>query len=61
MHPPPDRQKPDRAPIPRWRIFRSWGGFKAFIGIVAAADQETAIRKAITEFEITDPEHLTTR
>ena len=41
MRPLPDRQKSDRAPTPRWRIFRIWGGAKAFIGIVAAADQET--------------------
>ena len=40
MRPLPDWQKSDRAPTPRWRIFRIWGGAKAFIGIVAAADQE---------------------
>jgi hypothetical protein len=57
MRPLPDRQKSDRAPTPRWRIFRIWGGAKAFIGIVAAADQESAITKAIAQFEITDPEH----
>ena len=45
MRPLPDWQKSDRAPTPRWRIFRIWGGAKAFIGIVAAADQETAITK----------------
>ena len=50
-------EKPDPTPIARWRIFRSWGSSKAFIGIVTAVNQKSAIKKAIAQFEITDPEH----
>ena len=40
-----------------WRIFRSWGGAKPFVGIVDAPSKELAISKAIAEFEISDPDH----
>jgi hypothetical protein len=54
---PPDRQKAERPHIPSWRIFRTWGGNKTFIGIVEASNQELAVKFAIMQFKITDTEH----
>ena len=48
---------PDEDTLPSWRIFRNWGGSNAFLGIVKAGTQESAIRRAIKEFNVTDPEH----
>lgn len=39
-----------------WRITRIRGTPAEFIGIVYAPDEESAIRKAIEEYEITNPE-----
>jgi hypothetical protein len=41
----------------RWRITRIKASPAALIGYVEAPDQDTAIRTAIQEFEITNPEH----
>jgi hypothetical protein len=40
-----------------WRISRIRGTPAAFIGIVDAPDKDTAIKKAIEEFKITNPEY----
>jgi hypothetical protein len=40
----------------RWRISRIRDTPAEFIGYVDALDDETAIKKAIEKFEITDPE-----
>jgi hypothetical protein len=40
----------------RWRISRIRGSPAEFIGYVEAPDEATAIKNAIEEFEITDPE-----
>ena len=54
----PDRRlKRQRHQATVWRIFRSWGGGKPFLGIVEAPTGELAISKAIIAFEITDPTH----
>jgi hypothetical protein len=50
-------EMPDEDILPSWRIFRNWGGSTAFLGIVKARTKESAIRRAIEEFNITDPEH----
>ena len=57
MRPPSDRQKAERPHTPSWRIFRTWGGSKIFIGIVEASTKELAIKFAIMQFKITDAEH----
>ena len=41
----------------RWRITRLKASPAALIGYVEAPDQDTAIRTAIRQFEITNPEH----
>jgi hypothetical protein len=41
----------------RWRITRLKASPAALIGYVEAPDQEQAIRTAIREFAITNPEH----
>ena len=43
--------------IPRWRITRIQGTPAANVGTVEAPDADTAIRVAIKQFEITNPEH----
>jgi hypothetical protein len=40
-----------------WRISRTWGAAVSYLGIVKAVDKESAVKKAIEEFEITDPQH----
>jgi hypothetical protein len=51
--------KKSRVPaIPTWRVFRSWGGHKAFLGIVEGTDRNVALQKAINTFKITDPDHI---
>ncbi len=40
-----------------WRITRIKSSPAAYVGRVHAPDAETASRKAIIEFEITNPEH----
>ena len=40
-----------------WRITRIKSTPVAFVGRVFAPDAETAIKRAIEEFEITNPEH----
>jgi hypothetical protein len=50
-------EMPDQETLPSWRIFRNWGGSTAFLGIVKAQTNESAIRRAIEELNITDPEH----
>jgi hypothetical protein len=40
-----------------WRISRIRGTPAAFTGIVDAPDKEAAIKRAIEEFKITNPEH----
>jgi hypothetical protein len=57
MRPPPDRDKQYRPPAPSWRISRTWGGSKDFIGLVTAADEVKAIEVAIRTFHITNPDH----
>jgi hypothetical protein len=49
------------APKPKanhsWRIYRLRGTPAAFIGIVYAPDEQAAIKKAIEEYGITDPQN----
>jgi hypothetical protein len=40
----------------RWRISRIRGTPAQFIGFVDASDEASAIKKAVEEFQITDPE-----
>jgi hypothetical protein len=42
--------------LPEWRIIRIKGSPAAYVGRVRAADETEAIRKAIHEFQITNPE-----
>ena len=44
-------------PLPRWKISRIKSTPAEELGTVEAPDAETAIRVAIKEFEITDPQH----
>ena len=48
---------PPRRKLYRWRITRIKASSAALIGYVEAPDQEQAIKAAIREFAITDPEH----
>lgn len=40
-----------------WRITRIKSNPAAYVGRVYAPDAQTAIKRAIAEFEITNPEH----
>ena len=40
-----------------WRITRIKGSAAAYVGRVFAPDSEAAIKRAIVEFGITNPEH----
>ena len=51
------KRTPKSPKLYRWRITRIRASPAALIGYVEAPDQEQAIRAAIREFEITDPEH----
>jgi len=51
----PKKAKPKK--LYSWRILRIRGTPAAFIGIVDAPDKESAIKKAIEEFQITNPDH----
>ena len=44
-------------PLPRWRITRIKASPAVELGTVEAPDADTAIRVAIKEFEVTNPEH----
>jgi hypothetical protein len=50
----PELPRPRVPPPPAWRIFQRWGGAKAFLGIVQAADREAALRAACAKFDIAD-------
>jgi hypothetical protein len=45
------------SPFREWRITRIKGSPAAYVGHVRAADEKEAIRRAIHEFQITDPGH----
>jgi hypothetical protein len=51
------KRNPPSKKLFRWRITRLKASPAALIGYVEAADEEQAIRTAIREFEITNPEH----
>ena len=40
-----------------WEITRIKGNAAAFVGLVKASDEAAAIKAAIAEFKITNPEH----
>ena len=44
-------------PLPRWRISRIKASPAVELDTVEAPDADTAIRVAIKEFEVTNPEH----
>jgi hypothetical protein len=46
----------DKTELYSWDIFRLRGTPAAFIGIVEAPDEQAAVKKAIDEFQITNPE-----
>jgi hypothetical protein len=46
-----------KSPEHEWRITRIKGTPAAYVGRVTAPDAASAIKRAIVEFEITDPEH----
>ena len=63
-HPPPhpyisgmSRVASKSRPLPRWRITRIKASPAVDLGTVEAPDADTAIRVAIKEFEVTNPEH----
>jgi hypothetical protein len=41
----------------RWEVLRVTGSSPAFEGIVYAPDEKSALKAAITELKITNPEH----
>jgi hypothetical protein len=41
----------------RWRIVRLRATPAEFVGHVMAPDAESAVKKAIAEYEVTDPQH----
>ncbi len=45
------------SPDHEWRITRIKSSPAAYVGRVYAPDADSAIKKAIIEFEITNPEH----
>jgi hypothetical protein len=51
------KRSPRSQKLHRWRITRIKASPAVMIGYVEAPDQERAIRAAIREFGITDPEH----
>ena len=46
-----------KIPEQAWHVSRIKGSAAAFVGRVYAPDAETAIKRAIEEFAITNPEH----
>jgi hypothetical protein len=44
-------------PLHSWFVYRIRRTPAQFIGLMYAPDEKAAIREAIKEFEITDPEH----
>jgi hypothetical protein len=51
------KRSPPSPKLFRWRITRLKASPAALIGYVEAPDPDTAIRTAIREFAITNPEH----
>jgi hypothetical protein len=49
-------QTPKPKANPSWRIFRLRGTPAEYIGTVDTPDEEAAIKKAIEEYAITDPQ-----
>jgi len=54
--PTQDRPQEPREPLHEWRITGIKGSPAAYVGHVRASDEKEAIRKAIQEFQITNPE-----
>ncbi len=46
-----------KPPPRRWEVYRLKGAAGAFLGSVHAADEGAAIKAAIKQFEITNPDH----
>jgi hypothetical protein len=59
MRPPADHDPRYRAPTPSWRVYRTWGGSKIFLGVLEAPSKVKAIELAIRTYDITNPEHQT--
>jgi hypothetical protein len=51
----PKKAKPKK--LYSWQLSRIRGTPAQFVGTVYAPDKDTAIKRAIDEFEITNPEH----
>ncbi len=48
----PMRKKP-----PQWEVYRLKGSPAAFLGLVYASDQKSALKAAVKELKISNPEH----
>lgn len=46
-----------RKKLRQWEIYRLKGSPAAFMGLVYAPDEESALKAAIEELEISNPEH----
>jgi hypothetical protein len=55
--PTQDWPQEPREPLHEWRITRIKGSPVAYVGHARGADEKEAIRRAIHEFQITNPEH----
>lgn len=42
----------------RWEVYRLKGAAGAFVGSVHAPDESAALKEAIKEFQITNPDHV---
>ena len=43
--------------LPQWKVYRLKGSPAAFLGLVYAPDEKSALKAAIKELKISNPEH----
>jgi hypothetical protein len=57
MHAQIERPPRRKAFAPIWRVYNQWGVNKAYVGLVEAPDEVTALQRAIRMFHIVNPDH----